>query len=136
MMTRIATAALLMLAASASAAERDPHSYAEPAKVTQTSLALDLAVDFGQRELAGGAELALAWHDPKARELVLDTRDLAIENVEAIDANGAPHPDPAIYAGRFAGRYQHRLVTGGIGHNLPQEAPQAFAQAVLDIDRG
>jgi pimeloyl-ACP methyl ester carboxylesterase len=51
------------------------------------------------------------------------------------DANGAPHPDPATYAKKFSGRYEHRLITGGIGHNLPQEAPQAFAQAVVDIDR-
>jgi pimeloyl-ACP methyl ester carboxylesterase len=49
------------------------------------------------------------------------------------DANGAPHPDPAVYAKKFSGRYAHRLITGGIGHNLPQEAPQAFAQAVLDV---
>ena len=49
------------------------------------------------------------------------------------DANGAPHPDPSAYAARFSGRYEHRLITGGIGHNLPQEAPEAFAQAVLDV---
>ena len=49
------------------------------------------------------------------------------------DANGAPHPDPAAYASKFSGKYMHRLITGGIGHNLPQEAPQAFAQAVLDV---
>ena len=49
------------------------------------------------------------------------------------DANGAPHPDPASYAKKFAGRYEHRLITGGIGHNLPQEAPQAFAQAIIDV---
>ncbi|WP_426955597.1 alpha/beta fold hydrolase [Muricoccus radiodurans] len=48
------------------------------------------------------------------------------------DANGAPHPEPSAYAAKFTGRYQHRLITGGIGHNLPQEAPKAFAQAVLD----
>ncbi|CAN7369367.1 alpha/beta hydrolase [Bradyrhizobium sp. LjRoot220] len=48
------------------------------------------------------------------------------------DANGAPHPDPAACARKFAGRYAHRLITGGIGHNLPQEAPQAFAEAVID----
>jgi pimeloyl-ACP methyl ester carboxylesterase len=48
------------------------------------------------------------------------------------DANGAPHPEPNYYAGKFSGKYQHRLVTGGIGHNLPQEAPEPFAQAVLD----
>lgn len=51
------------------------------------------------------------------------------------DANGAPHPDPSVYAKRFSGKYEHRLITGGIGHNLPQEAPQAFAQAVIDVDR-
>lgn len=50
------------------------------------------------------------------------------------DANGAPHPDPASYAKKFSGRYAHRLVEGGIGHNLPQEAPRAFAKAVIDVD--
>jgi pimeloyl-ACP methyl ester carboxylesterase len=50
------------------------------------------------------------------------------------DANGAPHPEPASYAKKFTGRYEHRLITGGIGHNLPQEAPQAFARAVIDVD--
>jgi pimeloyl-ACP methyl ester carboxylesterase len=51
------------------------------------------------------------------------------------DANGAPHPPPAAYARKFSGPYAHRLITGGVGHNLPQEAPAAFAQAVLDVDR-
>ncbi|APG87721.1 epoxide hydrolase protein (plasmid) [Sinorhizobium americanum CCGM7] len=50
------------------------------------------------------------------------------------DANGAPHPEPASYAKKFSGTYEHRLITGGIGHNLPQEAPQAFAQAIIDVD--
>jgi pimeloyl-ACP methyl ester carboxylesterase len=51
------------------------------------------------------------------------------------DANGAPHPaDPASYRYKFAGKYAHRLITGGVGHNPPQEAPQAFAQAVIDVD--
>ncbi|MEH2481693.1 pimeloyl-ACP methyl ester carboxylesterase [Nitrobacteraceae bacterium AZCC 2146] len=49
------------------------------------------------------------------------------------DANGAPHPDPSSYAKKFSGKYAHRTITGGIGHNLPQEAPQAFAQAVIDV---
>jgi len=49
------------------------------------------------------------------------------------DANGAPHPEPSSYAKRFSGRYEHRLIKGGIGHNLPQEAPRAFAQAVVDV---
>jgi pimeloyl-ACP methyl ester carboxylesterase len=50
------------------------------------------------------------------------------------DANGAPHADPSAYADKFTGRYEHRLITGGIGHNLPQEAPGAFAQAIVDVD--
>jgi len=49
------------------------------------------------------------------------------------DANGAPHSEPDVYAGKFSGRYEHRTIKGGIGHNLPQEAPQAFAQAVVDV---
>jgi len=51
------------------------------------------------------------------------------------DANGAPHPEPESYAKKFTGKYAHRTLSGGIGHNLPQEAPQAFAQAVMDVDR-
>jgi len=51
------------------------------------------------------------------------------------DANGAPHPEPSAYAKKFTGRYEHRDLTGGIGHNLPQEAPEAFAKAVIDADR-
>jgi pimeloyl-ACP methyl ester carboxylesterase len=50
------------------------------------------------------------------------------------DANGAPHPDPASYTKKFSGKYEHRTITGGVGHNLPQEAPQAFAKAVIDVD--
>jgi pimeloyl-ACP methyl ester carboxylesterase len=50
------------------------------------------------------------------------------------DANGAPHLDPSVYAGKFTGKYSHRTIEGGIGHNLPQEAPQAFADAVLEVD--
>jgi pimeloyl-ACP methyl ester carboxylesterase len=49
------------------------------------------------------------------------------------DANGAPHPDASAYADKFTGKYEHRVIDGGIGHNLPQEAPQAFAQAVIDV---
>jgi pimeloyl-ACP methyl ester carboxylesterase len=51
------------------------------------------------------------------------------------DANGAPHPPPETYRAKFAGKYEHRAITGGIGHNLPQEAPEAFAKAVLDVIR-
>ena len=49
------------------------------------------------------------------------------------DANGAPHPESAAYRSKFAGKYEHRAITGGIGHNLPHEAPQAFTQAVIDV---
>jgi pimeloyl-ACP methyl ester carboxylesterase len=50
------------------------------------------------------------------------------------DANGAPHPDPSAYATKFSGKYEHRTVSGGVGHNLPQEAPQAFVEAIVDVD--
>jgi pimeloyl-ACP methyl ester carboxylesterase len=50
------------------------------------------------------------------------------------DANGAPHPDPSTYAKKFTGRYAHHMIKGGIGHNLPQEAPQAFADAIVEVD--
>jgi pimeloyl-ACP methyl ester carboxylesterase len=50
------------------------------------------------------------------------------------DDNGAPHPPPAAYAKKFSGKYSHRNIGGGVGHNLPQEAPQAFAQAIIDVD--
>ena len=51
------------------------------------------------------------------------------------DANGAPHPDASAYRRKFVGSYAHRVITGGVGHNLPQEAPAAFAQAIVDVDR-
>jgi len=50
------------------------------------------------------------------------------------DANGAPHPDSSAYARKFSGKYTHRIIKGGIGHNLPQEAPQALAEAVIEVD--
>jgi pimeloyl-ACP methyl ester carboxylesterase len=49
------------------------------------------------------------------------------------DANGAPHPGPAAYRNKLTGKHEHRTITGGIGHNLPREAPQAFAQAIIDV---
>ena len=51
------------------------------------------------------------------------------------DTNGAPHAEPQSYAGKFSVRYAHRTVTGGVGHNLPQEAPAAFAKAIIEVDR-
>jgi pimeloyl-ACP methyl ester carboxylesterase len=50
------------------------------------------------------------------------------------DANGAPHPEPASYASKFTGKYTHRTITGGVGHNLPQEAPEAFVDAIVEVD--
>jgi pimeloyl-ACP methyl ester carboxylesterase len=59
---------------------------------------------------------------------VINVPTIAMEG----DANGAPHPSDASYRNKFSGRYEYRLIKGGIGHNLPQEAPEAFAQAVVD----
>lgn len=61
---------------------------------------------------------------------VITTPTITLEG----DANGAPHPDPATYAKKFSGKYLHRLIGGGTGHNLPQEAPQAFTDAVIEVD--
>jgi pimeloyl-ACP methyl ester carboxylesterase len=83
--------------------------------------------------------LGLAPGDPKYDALEAKLSTLPAIAVPTItlegDANGAPHPPPASYAGKFTGKYAHRLITGGVGHNLPQEAPKAFAQAVIDVDR-
>lgn len=82
--------------------------------------------------------LDLAKGEPKYAPLEKRLAQFAPITVPTIalegDANGAPHPQPEAYAKRFAGKYQFRLVTGGIGHNLPEEAPQAFTQAVVDAD--
>jgi len=84
--------------------------------------------------------LGLAKGEAKYEEIEKKLAAAPVINVPTItmegDANGAPHPDPSAYAKRFSGRYDHRMVTGGIGHNLPQEAPQAFAKAVIDADGG
>ena len=79
----------------------------------------------------------LAEGESKYDELEMKLAAAPIISVPTItlegDANGAPHPDPSSYAGKFSGRYANRIITGGIGHNLPQEAPQAFADAVVDV---
>ena len=81
--------------------------------------------------------LGLAEGEPKYDELEKRLATAPVIAVPTItlegDANGAPHPEPAAYAKKFSGKYEHRTITGGIGHNLPQEAPQAFAQAVIDV---
>ena len=82
--------------------------------------------------------LALAEGESKYEALDKRLAEFPVITVPTItlegDANGAPHADPASYAKKFSGRYSHRLIKGGIGHNLPQEAPTAFAQAVIDVD--
>ncbi|WP_331375788.1 alpha/beta fold hydrolase [Sinorhizobium chiapasense] len=81
--------------------------------------------------LADGERKYDDLEDKLAKFPLIDVPTITLEG----DANGAPHPEPAAYAKKFSGKYEHRLITGGIGHNLPQEAPQAFAQAVVDVDR-
>jgi len=82
--------------------------------------------------------LALAEGEPQYADLDKRLAEAPVITMPTItlegDANGAPHLDPGAYAKKFSGRYAHRLITGGVGHNLPQEAPQAFAQAVIDVD--
>ena len=76
-----------------------------------------------------------ARYDELERRLVdkpvISVPTIALEG----DANGAPHPSRAAYAKKFSGKYQHRLTQGGIGHNLPQESPYAFAEAIIDVGR-
>jgi pimeloyl-ACP methyl ester carboxylesterase len=82
--------------------------------------------------------IGLAEGDPKYNHLenqlalgpVISLPTITLEG----DANGAPHPDANTYANKFSGKYAHRVITGGIGHNLPQEAPQAFVDAMLEVD--
>ena len=82
--------------------------------------------------------LGLAQGEPKYDDLENRLAAAPVITVPTItlegDANGAPHPDPTSYAQKFSGEYAHRTVEGGIGHNLPQEAPQAFARAIVDAD--
>jgi pimeloyl-ACP methyl ester carboxylesterase len=82
--------------------------------------------------------LGLAEGEPKYDDLEKRLAEGPVITVPTItlegDANGAPHPDASSYARKFSGRYTHRIIQGGVGHNLPQEAPQAFAEAVVDVD--
>jgi len=79
--------------------------------------------------LANGETKYNAYEEDLAKAPIIAVPTITMEG----DANGAPHPDPVLYAKKFSGKYEHRTITGGIGHNLPQEAPQAFAQAILDV---
>ena len=91
-----------------------------------------VAVTIGNYRWRLGLVRGDARYDELERRLAaapnIDVPTITLEG----DANGAPHPDPATYAGKFTAKYAHRLISGGIGHNLPQEAPQAFAQAIVD----
>jgi pimeloyl-ACP methyl ester carboxylesterase len=82
--------------------------------------------------------LGLAEGEPKYDELeqrLATAPTIAVPTITLEgDASGAPHPEASAYAGKFSGKYAHRIITGGVGHNLPQEAPQAFAQAIVDVD--
>jgi pimeloyl-ACP methyl ester carboxylesterase len=82
--------------------------------------------------------LGLADGEPQYDELELRLAQGPVIGVPTItlegDANGAPHPDPSAYAGKFSGTYSHRTIEGGVGHNLPQEAPEAFANAIIDVN--
>ena len=82
--------------------------------------------------------LGLAPGEPRYAELEHQLAEGPTITVPTItlegDANGAPHPDPSAYASKFTGTYEHRTIAGGVGHNLPQEAPQAFVDAILDVD--
>jgi pimeloyl-ACP methyl ester carboxylesterase len=84
--------------------------------------------------------LGLAEGEPENLELERRLAEGPVITVPAItlegDANGAPHPEPSAYASKFAGPYSHRTIKGGIGHNLPQEAPEAFADAIRDVATG
>jgi pimeloyl-ACP methyl ester carboxylesterase len=81
--------------------------------------------------------LGLAEGEPKYDDLERRLAEGPVITVPTItlegDANGAPHPDPTSYAKKFSGKYAHRVIKGGVGHNPPQEAPQAFAEAVLEV---
>ena len=81
--------------------------------------------------------LGLAEGEPKYDDLEKRLGQSPVISVPTItlegDANGAPHPDPSSYAKKFSGKYAYRTISGGVGHNLPQEAPQAFAEAVVEV---
>ncbi len=81
--------------------------------------------------LADGERKYDALEERLARAPVISVPTITMEG----DANGAPHPPASAYASKFSGRYEHRVATGGVGHNLPQEAPKAFAQAIIDVSK-
>jgi len=81
--------------------------------------------------------LGLADGEPKYAELerrLAAAPEISVPTITLEgDTNGAPHPEPSSYAAKFTGPYTHHTIEGGIGHNLPQEAPAAFANAVIAV---
>src|SRR6185312_12122836 len=84
-----------------------------------------------RQALAQGEEKYDALESKLATAPIISVPTITMEG----DANGAPHPDPSAYRAKFSGKYESRVIAGGIGHNLPQEAPAAFAKAIIDADR-
>ncbi len=82
--------------------------------------------------------LGLAEGEAKYDDLEKQLADAPVITVPTItlegDANGAPHPESSAYANKFSGKYLHRVISGGVGHNLPQESPKAFAEAIFEVD--
>jgi len=111
----------------------DQETFARSAKAFENPDHVDIVIDNYRWRL--GLSEGERQYDELERALakapVIQVPTITLEG----DANGAPHPDPAAYAKKFSGKYEHRLITGGIGHNLPQEAPEAFAKAIVDVDR-
>ena len=106
--------------------ERSAAAFDNPDHVADRDPQLPLADRPGRR--ASRSTTTWSGSSPRCRPSPCPT--ITLEG----DANGAPHPDPSAYAGKFTGKYEHRTIAGGVGHNLPQEAPQAFAQAIVDVD--
>jgi len=83
--------------------------------------------------------LGIAQGEPKYDALEKQLAEAPVIGVRTItmegDANGAPHPEPAAYRAKFSGKYESRIIAGGVGHNLPQEAPVAFAKAIMDVEK-
>jgi hypothetical protein len=105
-------------------------------------------VDLDRRRLFGAVALAIAAGElgltglaraqaerPGQVPAIRPGTNTSFAPLKQIDA-GAPHPEPAAYTKKFSGKYEHRTIAGGVGHNSPQEAPQAFAQAVVDVAKG
>ena len=111
----------------------------DDATFDQSAKALDnpdhVAISIGNYRwrigLIGGEPQYAALEQKLAASPTISVPTITLEG----DANGAPHPPAAAYRKDFTGKYEYRLVSGGIGHNLPQEAPQAFTQAVIDAGR-